>query len=105
MLDDKKNIISTTDIEVWGKYFETADRHIGLTVVGNARVSTVFLGIDHSYRRDEKVAPLLFETMVFNSGEKDEIQLRYATLDQAKRGHKKIVALMQSKIGKKNENK
>lgn len=36
------------DLHEWGKWFETADRHVTLTEVGELSVSTVFLGSDHA---------------------------------------------------------
>jgi hypothetical protein len=47
-------------------------------------VSTVFLGLDHSY--SEEGPPILFETMVFNGPLHDEME-RYATYDEAEAGH------------------
>ena len=37
--------------------------HIGDTTIGNVRVSTIFLGLDHNVFGDRP--PELFETMVF----------------------------------------
>jgi hypothetical protein len=65
-------------------------------------VSTVWLGLDHSFMGGE---PLIFETMVFNEEKKrrklfgewkmmmgDEIACqRYFTLEEAKKGHEKLV--------------
>lgn len=67
--------------------------------VGKYWVSTVWLGIDHSFNwfKDEpNPKPLIFETMVFKviNGKKDysgEEQVRYVTEEQAKAGHKKMV--------------
>jgi hypothetical protein len=52
-------------------------------------VSTVFLGIDHSFTRGGP--PILFETMVFgHAGIEDTY--RYATWDEALEGHQITVA-------------
>jgi hypothetical protein len=51
-------------------------------VIGEVRVSTVFLGIDHAWEGP----PLLFETMVFG-GPLDEEMERYSTWEEAERGH------------------
>ena len=53
-------------------------------------VSTVWLGLDHSFGDDGP--PLIFETMVFPS-EEDFAELwceRYATLEQALEGHARL---------------
>ena len=51
-------------------------------------VSTVFLGIDHRFGGGGD--PILFETMIFG-GPLDGGQWRYATYDQAERGHAEAV--------------
>lgn len=52
-----------------------------------AWVSTVFLGVDHSW--DDADMPLLFETMVFPGGSYLESYCeRYETSEEARRGHK-----------------
>lgn len=58
-------------------------------------VSTVWLGLDHSF--DLVSAPMIFESMVFHGekcrcASKDEVQERYATEDEAVRGHAALVA-------------
>lgn len=56
-------------------------------------ISTVWLGIDHNLSK-ENGKPVIFETMVFKKFEKDGDveQIRYCTLQEAKKGHKKLVA-------------
>lgn len=99
-----KQIVPEPDLLSWGKWFQTADRHIAQTVVGNYEVSTVFLGLDHGWGRNGP--PVLFETMVFSfprppveeilSGyhiEKHEFssfQERYCTYEEAEAGHRKV---------------
>ena len=66
----------------------TADRHVRLTEQGDVRVSTVFLGLDQSYRGN---VPMLYETMVFAADHGGEIE-RYETWDEASAGHDRWVA-------------
>lgn len=62
---------------------------------GNIEVSTVFLGLDHSfYFLKKNYVPILFETMV-RGGEHDQWQDRYATWDEAQAGHDRVVAALQ----------
>ena|SRR3990167_1756819 len=86
------------DLIKWAQWMEIADRHVAKTIIGNVRVSTVFLGLDHSFKLG--IQPILFETMIFG-GEKDGYQSRYATWEQAIDGHKfacsKVFAL-ESKV-------
>lgn len=56
--------------------------------IGDARVSTVFLGLNHAYLGQG--APLIFETMIFG-GPEDGYQDRYSTWDQALKGHQKAI--------------
>lgn len=55
------------------------------------RVSTVWLGIDHSI--GDGTGPLIFETMIFD-GPHADTQWRWATEAEAKQGHKEAVALV-----------
>lgn len=63
------------------------------TNFGRARISTVFLGIDHSFGSGGP--PLLFETMIFG-GRLDEFQNRCGTWDEAEAMHNEAVALARS---------
>jgi hypothetical protein len=55
--------------------------------VGEADVSTVLLGLDHSHGSGP---PLIFESMIFG-GDHDCAQWRYATREAAEDGHRRIV--------------
>jgi hypothetical protein len=72
------------DIIEWAKSFEGSNRTVEKTTIGDVDISTVFLGIDHSFGGGE---PLLFETMIFG-GDDDGYQERYSTWDEAVKGHK-----------------
>lgn len=76
------------DLLKWGKWFETANRRVAEDTVGRVHISTVFLGLDHSFGDRRK--PLVFETMVFG-GESDGEQQRYCSWEEAEQGHKKMV--------------
>jgi hypothetical protein len=83
------------DLFAWARWFERGDevRRVAETVVGNARVSTVFLGLDHNFSRSGP--PLLFETMVFG-GDHDEYCDRYATRAEAEAGHAAAVEMVKA---------
>jgi hypothetical protein len=55
-------------------------------------VSTVWLGLDHSYSRSDPI--LIFETMVFGGDEYDGECWRYSTEEEARTGHEKMVTLV-----------
>lgn len=74
-------------------------------VIGKHWISTVWLGIDHSF---EGKKPVIFETMVFESGEKDNcgnpkdyLTQRYYTEEEAKQGHADIVKIIKKLKGDK----
>jgi len=64
---------------------------IGLDVVGESKVSTVWLGLNHEFRPDRP--PLIFETMIFGGQYADYCE-RYATEAQAAAGHAAVVAAL-----------
>jgi hypothetical protein len=62
-------------------------------------VSTVWLGLDHSFYGSLYGAPILiFETMIFGHEEFDGYQERYSTLEEAKEGHKRAVEFVKNKL-------
>jgi hypothetical protein len=69
---------------VWGRWLEMANRSVADETVGDVRISTVFLGLDHGFGARR---PILFETMVFG-GPLDQECERYATWDEAEEGHR-----------------
>jgi len=71
----------------WAKAFEKQNRSVAHTETDNGSVSTVFLGLDHSYGDGP---PLLFETMIFG-GPFDGEQYRYPTRAEALTGHELAV--------------
>ena len=57
ILDENNNSIPEPDLLKWGKWLQTAERHVALTEIPgddgrpDVSVSTVFLGLDHSFAR------------------------------------------------------
>lgn len=83
-------------IREWASLFEDEDyRRVALTEIGDVRISTVWLGIDHNFWGQGP--PLIFETMVFG-GPLDEEQERYSTEAQALAGHDQMVAKVRALI-------
>jgi hypothetical protein len=81
-----KTPVAVNDAVEWAGWFKTADRTVAKTKVGDATVSTVFLGLDHGFSG----RVLLFETMVFG-GEHDGDCTRAATWEEAERQHAHMV--------------
>ena|SRR3990167_250941 len=82
------------ELHEWSKLHSDFDyKLIAHEIVGDRRVSTVWLGINHSFGGDN-TPPLIFETMIFVGDGWLEIYCdRYSTLEEAGAGHKKAVAL------------
>lgn len=97
ILNEKGEPVEEPDLLTWGKWFEDSreKRRIARTNIGDYLVSTVFLGLDHSFGGD---VPILFETMVFkeNDGterghhELNDYGGRYFTREEALKAHKEI---------------
>jgi hypothetical protein len=75
------------DVLVWAQWFEVADRHLCDTKIGDVRISTVFLGLDHNFGLYGQ--PILWETLVFG-GRFDGEMYRYHTRLEATRGHEEM---------------
>jgi hypothetical protein len=94
ILDENGNPKVEQDLLKWGKWFETAEIHVGNDTIGGVQISTVFLGLDHSFGGKK---PLIYETMIFG-GKHDQYQERYYTKEEALEGHKKAVELVKNSI-------
>ena len=77
-------ITAETGIDPW---------RVDVTKIGDAVISTVFLGLD--YRGSRRGLPLLFETKVFG-GSLDRFLNRCATWDKAEAMHAEAVAFVRS---------
>lgn len=83
---DKKHRIVETDLMGWAEQMKTMDRIVKQEDIGKMWVSTVFLGLDHSW--SETGPPILFETMMTYSGSWQDYQTRCATWEQAEEMHR-----------------
>lgn len=81
----------------WGRLFaKEGYKSVQKTKLPNGLVSTVWLGIDHSFGGSK---PLIFESMFFPTGpDSDEEDCeRYSTLEEAEAGHVKMVEKWRAK--------
>ncbi len=90
ILDEHGQAVPCHDLLEWARWLETAERHVGNDRIGDVHVSTVFLGLDHSFGRP---VPILWETMIFG-GEHDQYQERYSSQEDALAGHARACALV-----------
>ena len=84
-LDEHNRPVQEPDLLKWAVWYETHKRHLGNDRVDDVRVSTIFLGLDHSFVED---SPVLWKTMVFG-GEFDQMQERYYCYEDAVNGHER----------------
>jgi hypothetical protein len=87
--------VPVADMLEWAKWFETAGdaRIVAQTEISeNVRVSTVFLGMDHSFGFGADRAPMIFETMTFG-GPCDQNQTRCSTWTEALLMHAAAIAM------------
>lgn len=93
ILDDQGEPVPCPDLMEWARWLAHG-RHLAHDQVGDLEVSTVFLGIDHSFHGGGP--PVLWETMIFHRGSRqtalDGYQERYASRESALRGHADAVA-------------
>jgi hypothetical protein len=77
------------DLLTWARNFEIENRRAAVSRVFDlCEVSTVFLGLNHQWR---KGPPLLFETMAFWDGEGGWEQERCSTWAEAEKQHAALV--------------
>ena len=91
ILNDANEVVAVDDVREWAAWFELNEgrRIVAQTSISpGVRVSTVFLGINHSFIWGGR--PLWFETMIFGGPHSDD-QQRYETYLEAQLGHQEMV--------------
>ena len=105
ILNDKHELVPVSLME-WARWLDKNPmlRAVHQETVGEHFISTVFLGIDHSFGVGK---PLWFETMVFCEGHENcelhEDMDRYNNWAQAEKGHKKMVKKVKTLTKSKSE--
>lgn len=83
--------VRPAELMEWAVFFEDiTNRRVALDKIGEASVSTVFIGLDHSFGDGP---PLIFETLI-SGGAHDQEMWRYSTWDEAVAGHQTAVDLV-----------
>jgi hypothetical protein len=96
-LDHLKQPVLEPDLLTWAIWFENGDRVVKQECIGPREVSTVFLGLDHSFEVSGE--PVLWETMIFSEGddELNQYQRRCSgTFQDAMAMHGATVAMVRS---------
>lgn len=99
ILDEHGEPQPCEDLLTWGAWFETSGdaRRVALDEVGPYRISTVFLGLDHSWTPMEDpltYQPVLWETAIF-AGDSMTAMRRYVSRADALRGHREFIKILQ----------
>jgi hypothetical protein len=92
---DEAGEVRQVDLSTWAAWLETHDGRIAETLIPGpygARISTVFLGLDHRFNLDPDRPPLVFETMIFG-GKQDGVSRRTSTRAEALACHEYAVKL------------
>ncbi len=82
-------ILTTRPLPAFSRIKNTGK--LGDDQLGDVRVSTLFLSLDHSHVPGG--VPILWETMIFG-GEHHEYQERYSSYEEAVLGHQRAVGLV-----------
>lgn len=84
--------IACTDLTLWAMWFEDVrNRRVAEDRIGPCHISTVFLGLDHSFGEGP---PILFETMIFCKDrlhDHDNDMDRCSTWAEAEAQHQRFV--------------
>ncbi len=97
ILDGRKPV--PADLQTWSEWMCETERHVAQDEIEGARISTVFLGLDHNPYFSGP--PLLYETMVFGGVCNDAIE-RCSTWEQAEAMHGRTCDLVRAA---ENDNK
>lgn len=100
ILDVEGKPLPMPDLLIWAEWFEHGEnRRVERTqVTEEVAVSTVFLGLDHSF--SETAPPVLWETMIFG-GKRNYEMWRYTSREDALVGHALAVNLVRSDAKKR----
>jgi len=88
MLDESGEPKIITDLMEWGKWMGSANRHVADEMIGESRISTIFLGLDHAWGDS---SPLVWETLVFGGRDDGEMERCGGSRKNAEEMHKRMV--------------
>jgi hypothetical protein len=96
ILDEAGHVMPCPDLMEWARWMETCQHRVALDQVGDYRISTIFLGLDHSFNPDPMSDPLtympvLWETMVFDVISGPVFQRHYTSREAALAGHAEVI--------------
>lgn len=89
ILDGAGTPVREPDLLKWAQWFGTNERTVAYDTIGESNVSTVFLGLDHTF---DGGAPILWETMVFGGKLNEEQDRCSGNREQAEAMHAKMIS-------------
>lgn len=93
ILDEHGEPRPEPDLNKWGEWFGNIEaRIVEQTMIGDVKVSTVFLAFDHNFLSLSS-EPILWETMIFG-GKHDGDQWRYPSRKLAVQGHRQACEIV-----------
>jgi hypothetical protein len=96
ILDENGEPKICNDVYVWGEWYENvSNRSILFNQVGDVKVSTVFLGLDHSFGIGD---PVLWGSLI-TGGSYDGHEERYRSKKEAITNHDKLVEMVKESFG------
>lgn len=96
ILDKNGEPILCNDLIEWARHFEkSSERIVKQEHIGDSKISTVFLGLDHAF---SKGSPVLWETMVFGGKLDQETDRCSGTRAQAKTMHERMVEKVRANL-------
>lgn len=95
ILDENHEPVPCESDAEWGMWMCGRNKIVEQSQVGEIKVSTVFLGMDHSFSGGD---PTFFETMIFG-GPLDQNMWRYRTWEEAVTGHAEALKLVGGEKG------
>lgn len=98
VLDEEGNVRPEEDLEKWSLSRENGSFIVKKEEIGDYEISTVFLGLDHSFAERSSV-PILWETMVFAKKPNDPLDNYFVRCGGSK---EQALAMHQSIIFKIN---
>lgn len=97
VLDADGEPVAEPDLLAWATWFEGHDRQLLHDRVGDTRISTIFLALDHGLARilNPAATPVLWETMIVGPSVLAGFMWRYTSRLDALTGHVRAVALVE----------
>lgn len=96
ILDEQGKPVVERNLFKWAAWYENAERHVACELIGESKVSTVFLALDHAFGSEP---PVLWETMVFGGPLNLEQDRCGGSREQAEAMHARMVERVKATKG------